>query len=821
MDCDCMKHMRHIKNIDEIRKEDVARVGGKGASLGEMSAAGIPVPDGFVILTDAFEGFIHEAQLTAEIEALLKSVDITVIHTIENASERIQALIMAAPLSDDLQCDIREAFEGLATEYVAVRSSATAEDGATAAWAGQLDTFLNTTQSTLIENVKKCWASLFTPRALFYRFEKDLHDQHISVAVVVQAMVQSEVSGIAFSVHPVTEDHNQMIVEAGLGLGEAIVSGAITPDSYVVEKDFLSIFEKTVSEQKKGLYCASAGNEWKELGEKGSLQKLSDAQIIELSKLVVTIEAHYGFPVDIEWALEGGKFYITQSRPITTLHTLSETDPSKSIVDSEIIGVDWIKLMERKNTILFLNLIIRGECSRDFMAKIIGDGLLATTYQMSLCDIFYVSSSEQEKIHDHLRERILGEGYAFLHTFVRIWEDGVKDLLDFSKKINTEDVPDEIQEISSRMSELFDKNRVVSTSLKLPLFIEPFLEDEVRKIIKKRDYIEDRHEGLFELLIRPLKLSETEKEYRALLMLASQITGGSDDEELIEAHGNEFGWLNTARLYGEPWTKEDVMRKIANIDNPVTRLKEVDVKEKTESKRYDVAVAELNLSAGEKEAIGIAKEYVYYRTLRIEAFLKAGYLARPFYEKTAKRIGVKYKDFINLTIEEILKSLKEGMICVDRDALLSRNKAFAFVVIPDERFFVFHGDELKILKNTLDKKLTVFTVASQQVHGVSAQKGMARGFVKKIKSILEINKIFKGDILVVSMTLPDMMPAIILAGGIVTDEGGITCHAAIVARELKKPCIIATKFATQLLKDGDLVEVDANEGVVRIIKRNE
>ncbi len=314
-----MKRNGFIQLFKTIRKEDVAHVGGKGASLGEMSVAGIPVPGGFVILTDAFESFIHEAQLASEIEALLKSVDITVIHTIENASESIHALIMTAQMSDDLQSNIRETFEGLAAEYVAVRSSATAEDGASAAWAGQLDTFLNTTRDGLLENVKKCWASLFTPRALFYRFEKGLHDQHISVAVVVQRMVQSEVSGIAFSVHPVTEDRNQLIIEAGLGLGEAIVSGAITPDSYVVEKDSLSIFEKTVSVQKKGLYRASTGNEWKELGEKGSLQKFSDAQIIELSMLVMKIELHYGFPVDVEWALEGGKFYITQSRPITTL----------------------------------------------------------------------------------------------------------------------------------------------------------------------------------------------------------------------------------------------------------------------------------------------------------------------------------------------------------------------------------------------------------------------------------------------------------------------------------------------------------------------
>jgi pyruvate,water dikinase len=171
--------------------------------------------------------------------------------------------------------------------------------------------------------VKKCWASLFTPRAIFYRLEQGLGTTAISVAVIVQKMVESEKSGIAFSVHPVTEDRNQLIIEAGFGLGEAIVSGQITPDSYVVRKDPREITEVTLNHQTKGLYrSADGGNEWKDLDQdKGSGlgQVLSSEQILELSALILNIENHYGFPCDIEWAYEQGKFYIVQSRPITTL----------------------------------------------------------------------------------------------------------------------------------------------------------------------------------------------------------------------------------------------------------------------------------------------------------------------------------------------------------------------------------------------------------------------------------------------------------------------------------------------------------------------
>jgi len=206
-------------------------------------------------------------------------------------------------------------------KLVAVRSSATAEDSSTASWAGELDTYLNTTEKNLIGRVKDCWSSLFTARAIFYRFEKGLRNSKVSVAVVIQEMVQSEISGIAFTVHPVTKNKNQMIIEAGFGLGEAIVSGQITPDSYVIDKRDFSILDINIAEQQKMLVRKTgAGNVWKNVHcQKTECQKLSGQQIIQLAKICSGIEKHYGKPEDIEWAFAGGKFFITQSRPITTL----------------------------------------------------------------------------------------------------------------------------------------------------------------------------------------------------------------------------------------------------------------------------------------------------------------------------------------------------------------------------------------------------------------------------------------------------------------------------------------------------------------------
>lgn len=313
--------MSYTKVFGKINKESVDEAGGKGASLGEMTQAGIPVPPGFVVLASAFDRFLEETDLLVEVNAQLHKVNYEDVASVDRASATIRDLIHDQPFPEDLGKEIEKEFKELDAEFVAVRSSATAEDGTQDSWAGELESYLNTTDKTLLENIKKCWSSLFTSRAIFYRNEKGLIKSHVSVAVVVQKMVQSKVSGICFSVHPVTEDPEQMIIEAGWGLGEAVVSGQITPDSYVINKTSETIVDINVATQEKMIIKAAGGdNEDVEVpSEDQEKQKLSETEILDLTKICMDVERHYGFPVDIEWGYEKNNFYIVQSRPITTL----------------------------------------------------------------------------------------------------------------------------------------------------------------------------------------------------------------------------------------------------------------------------------------------------------------------------------------------------------------------------------------------------------------------------------------------------------------------------------------------------------------------
>ncbi len=301
----------------DIHKEDIEKVGGKGANLGEMSNNGFPIPPGFCITAQAYEKFIELAGIKDEIASIL-DIDVEDTAELQKASEKIEKLILASEMPADIRQDIIDAYE---KDFVAVRSSATAEDLPEASFAGQQATYLNVKgDADVLEYVQKCWASLFTARAIYYRVKNNFDHMDVLISVVVQKMINSDYAGVMFTANPVTNDLKEMVIEGSFGLGELVVSGSVTPDNYVVVKDPLAIKDVYVAEKKKAMYRDVDGKNYeKELGEEANKQVLSEKEILELARMGLKIEEHYGKPQDIEWAYEDGKLFITQSRPITTL----------------------------------------------------------------------------------------------------------------------------------------------------------------------------------------------------------------------------------------------------------------------------------------------------------------------------------------------------------------------------------------------------------------------------------------------------------------------------------------------------------------------
>lgn len=295
-----MRNVCFVKNLKKISRKDVDIAGGKASSLGELIKIKAPVPNGFVILSNIFNNLFKENEI--KIESLFKKINYKDINSIRKISKQIQKLVLNFKIGKEIKKEILKEFLKLKTQKVAVRSSATAEDSSTASWAGELETYLNVGRRNLLKSIKRCWSSLFSPRAVFYRHDKRLDKKRISVAVIVQNMVQSEVSGVAFTANPVKKNKEQIVIEAGYGLGESIVGGEIIPDTYTVYKKDWSILDINIGEQK---------------GTR--IQKLAGWQIIKLAQLCCKIENYYRSPQDIEWAMKDNKFYILQSRSITTL----------------------------------------------------------------------------------------------------------------------------------------------------------------------------------------------------------------------------------------------------------------------------------------------------------------------------------------------------------------------------------------------------------------------------------------------------------------------------------------------------------------------
>jgi len=702
-----------IKKFDQIDKSDTPLAGGKGASLGEMTQAGIPVPPGFVILAAVFEKFLEETDLAVELNSVFQTVDPKKMHTVESASEKIMAMITAQPIPEKLARAIEEYFRELNVKFVAVRSSATAEDSGSAAWAGQLESFLNTNEENLLENIKKCWASLYTPRAIYYRFENNLQKEKIGVAVIVQKMVESEVSGIAFSVHPVTQNPAQMIIEAGYGLGEAIVSGQITPDCYVVEKAGLSILDKNIFSQEKAIVrAATGGNRWafvkKEIREK---QKLSDAEIKKLARLVVKIENHYGFPVDVEWAREETDFYIVQSRPITTLQSNAAVEQT---VYDYITTQKWFFGVRAEESLFF------------YSAK---------------CDGYA----------KHLKKEY---GAEFAETL----------LIPLKK-----DYPIRVFNLLQAKNFHAVSNEKI---LRAPEILVSYVEKD-NKVYEDIDVLGNK----LIAAVEEKKFTETVGLYK----------------KIIELYG--LASANFIIIFSLGMKLAENKDKLINIEN-VEKIHDI--------WRNSVAFKEEKMG---ESLFHFFKFLISRKNLKLtpQQLMKFLTAAEIDLWLDGKSADIEIANFVGNRKKHgfgYIDLKREGGKVVEERAEIAQIQKF-FLQLDKES------------KRSINKK-----EFRGQVAFSSDRKIRGRVIVIKDKKDLASKKdLIPGKILVAIQTTPHFIPYMKKSRAIITDEGGLTCHAAIIAREFKKPCVVGTKIATQVLNDGDEVEVDSKNGIV-IVKES-
>ena len=676
-----------IHRLEDLDGSQVASAGGKGASLGELRRAGVRVPPAFVVGRAAFDAFMAAADPGRRVAARLADLASGRL-AVDAAVEAIRELLEPAPLPEQVAAAVRAGLSQLGAARVSVRSSALCEDSAGQAWAGQLETYLNVAPDDVPAQVKACWLSIFRPAPLSYAAAHGFGTESFGVAAVVQEMIPSEVSGIGFSVHPVTQEPDLQLIEACFGLGEAIVSGRISPDQYVVDPAPPRIVENTRSEQRKGLFLdpGAARPEWREIERaRGAAAKLSEPQILEYAALLERIEGHYGRPMDTEWALAGGVFHLLQARPITTL----APEYREPIVDS---AEPWQLLVRRPMSLLEVSILAHW------------------TDTEHAGDVLGLHVDRYLAIQD-------GAGMATSYLSQRAMEAGLAHILDLDRR---------------------DRPRLIAL------------------------------------------LERGEEVYRRG---AERMQGaaGFRDLDAAVAYLIEVGQFTVTV---PAWTL--LALDGGQVDDP--RVREL--------------------------AEGLRARSLYPRV--------AHDLVAPIARERTRELGFSRPDRAAevTTWREIHAGSLDRELLEERLAAVERGERFVFQFLGDAERVRFVGETGYLMMRLAGQRRLVAPDDPDQIAGQAAWPGVHRGRARVVlASVPEGYRLEDGEVLVSIQSNPNLMPLLRHAGAIVTDDGGVACHAAIICRELKIPTLIGTGRATSTIRDGDLIEVDATSQVVRILER--
>lgn len=693
-----------IVPFSSVSDNNLSLLGGKASSLVTLTQNGFNIPNGFVISTDEFRGFLEYNNIKQTIDSLIANLCVSDIKRVELISKEIQGVCTKTTILEDISEKIIAQFDALNVGYVAVRSSANVEDSRSNAWAGQFETYLYTTKDDLIDNIKKCWQSLYTTKALMYRARNHMIDTDIAVAVIVQEMVDSQISGIGFSINPVNNDKNNIIIEAGFGLGESIVSGLITPDTYIVDKrnNYIS---KKINCQTKAIYKSGIKTISKQTGTK---QKLTDMQIIEVSQSIKKIEEIYSYPVDIEFAYYGDKFYLLQARPITT--SLGSID-TKAKVDKEIMN--YIR-------------------ARTW-------GVFKNT------------------------KRYLLPASMWVHGI----RNPIKEIID---KIEVEDI--EVNTVSNRTLRCFNVYTGALTKKHLPN------SSLIMKHIGDNYSIVKEAENILNKIDNQIKNSD----YDNIIKNALSFIGLYDKISFYECYIN--GLINVLHQHKDDFDNTEEVLATAN------------------KWRNDEFM-----------------EHLFCKFLNVVDYLLARKQLKIEVSELAKYLHI--NDFIRLLNNEI--SNQELM------DIIKRRKTHGYILLnlayPQYQNIVL--DSTTGTKEVEDFIYSVHAnVTRQQFNGVELKgestfksNDSVRGECVIINQEQDLSSDVNLDnkILVTTMTTPNFLPYINGVKGIITDNGGLICHAAIISREYKIPCIIGTEAATSIYKTGDLVEMNLIDGVIKKI----
>lgn len=866
--------MTYIIPLSQINKSDILIAGGKGANLGEMIGASFPIPNGFVLTTAAYDAFVQANGLQSQILDLASKVSTNDPQLSELASVEIKQFFLDAAIPDDIADALKAAKVDFGVAPLAVRSSATAEDLPEASFAGQQDTFLNIQDvNALFDAVKNCWASLWTARAISYRKRQGIDPASVSLAIVVQELIPADISGIIFTANPVDGERDQIVINATWGLGEAIVGGQVTPDTVIFDKTKQKISSHETNTKTIMTVRTDQGTEEQHVPQaQQDQQVLDDATALELARYGIQIEDHFGIPMDIEWAIAGGKIAILQARPITNLPPA----PLKNVRwDPPRPGTVWM----RRQVVEHMPEPLSPLFDELYLEEGLDQSMESLTIYMSEL------SGLEIKLWDFIDPPFAASvnGYAYsiasfnfspqmvpmaLQIYITVLPKMIKHLMprwendslpnyqatiDKWKSIDLAKTND--RELLRGIRELAHEDAIYWFAAAVPLGLARTSDaafDRFLKVVLKEDHLTSGAflrgfpsktadaQAQLETIARRINSMDELKERVVnvpasdlLEIIAEHPSIMEDFQRYLNAYGHQIYNLD----FASPTLADDPLPVLLSLQLAVThperdirdqQIKLVKEREtlvrRTEHALNPIQRTIFRLLLGWAQRYSPNREVALFyvgaawptlRRLALELgrrLAEAGLLDHAddvFYLKSTELAAASAARVENTSRPNLAKLAQDR-----RELREARKRLEPPVAVPPDGRMKFGPIDMAMFE---PKPRSVST--GPTLEGFAVSPGTVTAPASVIRSPEDFDKMVPDTILVCPTTTPAWTPLFAQSKGLVTDIGGALAHGSIVAREYGIPAVMGTGTATQRIENGEMIQVDGNRGTVILIDK--
>ncbi|HDR4866942.1 TPA: phosphoenolpyruvate synthase [Bacillus cereus] len=864
-----------VLDFQEIEKTQLFLVGGKGLNLGELSnIQGIQVPEGFCVTTVGYEQAIGKNGAFQTLLNQLAMLKIEERDRIGEISKQIREVIMAVEIPVDVVESVAHYLSHFGDEHAyAVRSSATAEDLPYASFAGQQDTYINIIgKENILQHIKKCWASLFTDRAVIYRMQNGFDHNQVSICVVIQKMVFPEASGILFTADPITSNRKVLSIDASFGLGEALVSGLVSADNYKVKED--EIVEKVIATKKLAIYGRKeGGTERKKIApNQQKFQTLTEQQILQLARIGRQIEAYFGCPQDIEWCLVDDTIYIVQSRPITTLYPIPEVNDGENHVYISVghqqmmtdamkpLGLSFFLLttsapMCKAGGRLFVDATQRlaSPASRDYLINTLGksdplirDALTTVIERENFIELLSDDEKEKDlskKVPPASSQPQPENDPEIVTNLIKNSESSIEELKRNMQTKSGVDVLDFILEDIQQLKKVLFNSQSIAIIM-AGMNASSWINEKMEQWLGEKNAADVlsqsvQHNITSEMGLALLDVADVIRPYPEVIAYLQHVEDDSFLDELIQFKGGEkvrdaigaFLSKYGMRCSGEiditktRWSEQPatiipmILNHIRDFEYGASKRKFEEGLQEALKKEEELLERLQHLPDGEqkveetKRMICNLRNFIGYRE-----YPKYGMIHRYFIYKQAllkeaeklvqNNVLNEIEDIYYLTFEELYEVVRTNKL--DYKIIHKQKNAYKlYEKLTPPRVITSDGE-------IITGKYKRENLPAEAIVGLPVSSGVVEGRARVILNMEDAN-LEEGDILVTAFTDPGWTPLFVSIKGLVTEVGGLMTHGAVIAREYGLPAVVGVENATKLIKDGQRIRVHGTEGYIEVL----